>query len=73
MSISENEAREVVEKHLSEQDLKGYRYEFVKVSYTKKRPDEYDVVFNIYSPENAIIDGPAVFIVDKNSGEVSVL
>lgn len=73
MNISENQARELVENHLTEQDLKGFRYEFLKISYDEKHPNEFGVVFNIYTPENSLIDGPAVFIVDKNSGDVSVL
>lgn len=73
MSISENQARELVEAHLRQRDLKGFRYEFVKVSLTEKRPNEYGVVYNIYAADNSIIDGPAVFIVDKSSGEVGFL
>lgn len=73
MSLSEAEVKGLVEDFLAKQDLKGHRYEFVKVNFDAKYPDEYGAVFNIYTPDNSLIDGPAVFIVNKNSKEVSVL
>ena len=73
MSLSELEARELAEKYISEQDLRGYKYEFVKVNFDEKRPHEYGVIFNVYSSENSLIDGPAVFIVDKTTSELHVL
>jgi len=73
MSLSQQEARELVEKYISEQNLHGHKYEFVKVNFDEKSPDEYGVIFNVYSPENSLIDGPAVFIVDKNTSGVHVL
>jgi hypothetical protein len=73
MSLSEVEVKELVEDFLAKQDLKGHRYEFVKVNFDDKYPDEYGAVFNVYTSDDSLIDGPAVFIVDKNSKEVSVL
>ncbi len=73
MSLSEADVKSLVEDYLSKQDLRGHRYEFVKINFNDKYPNEYGAVFNVYSPENSLIDGPAVFIVDKNSKEVRVL
>jgi len=73
MSLSEAEVKILVEEFLFKQDLRGFRYEFVKVNFDDKYPNEYGAVFNVYSPENSLIDGPAVFIVNKNSKEVHVL
>jgi hypothetical protein len=73
MSINQLEAKELVEKHLLTQNLRGYRYEFVKVNFIEKKPEEFGVVFNVFTPKNAPIDGPAVFIVDKSTGNIRVL
>jgi len=73
MSLSETEVQNLVEEFLSRQDLKGCRYEFVKANFNDKYPNEYEAVFNVYSPENSLIDGPAVFIVDKSSKKVSIM
>lgn len=71
--LSEESAIELVEKHMSQQDLRGYKYEFLKIETKEHRPEVYGVVYNVYSPEGSIIDGPAVFIVDKETREVRVL
>lgn len=73
MSLSEAEVKGLVEDFLKKQDLKGHRYKFVKVNFDDKHPDEYSAVFNIYTPDDSLIDGPAVFVVDRNSKEVRVL
>lgn len=73
MNVSDAEAKRLVEDFLAKQDLKGYRYEFVRVNFNNKYPDEYGAVFNVYSPEGSLIDGPAVFIVNKNSRKVRIL
>ena len=73
MSLSAAEVKVLVEQFLGQQDLRGYRYEFVKVNFDERYPNEYGAVFNVYTPDNTLIDGPAVFIVDKNSREVRIL
>ncbi|VAW83404.1 hypothetical protein MNBD_GAMMA16-2094 [hydrothermal vent metagenome] len=73
MSLTELEARKLVEKYISEQDLRGFKYDFVKVTSSDKNPNEFGVIFNVFSPEDSLIDGPAVFIVDKNTSMVYVL
>lgn len=73
MSIIEIDIKFLVEDFLAKQDLRGHRYEFVKVVSSEKYPEEYSAVFNVYTLDNFLSDGPAVFIVNKNSKEVRVL
>ena len=73
MSLSDAEVQSLIEDFLASQVLKGHRYEFVKVRFDEKYPDEYGAVFNVYTPDNSLIDGPVVFIVDKNNKEVRIL
>lgn len=66
MNLSEAEIKSLVENFFK-QNLRGHRYEFVKVNFDDKYPNEYGAVFNVYSPKNSLIDGPAFFIYDKKA------
>lgn len=71
--MNDEEAQALAETFLSQQDLKGFKYEFVTVKENELQPDYFGVVFNVFSPENTIIDGPAIFLVNKETKDVSVL
>lgn len=73
MILSDIKARQLAEDYLSRQDLKGFRYEFVMIKHNEQRPDVLGVVFNVFTSEGSIIDGPAIFLVDKETKEVTVL
>lgn len=71
--IDEVAARENAERFIARHDLKRHVYRFLNVKSTQRRPDEWGVVFEVYSPENALIDGPVVVIVNKLTGDVKFL
>lgn len=69
--IDQSKARELAEQHLAKQDLRGFSYQFSGVTFSEKWPNEWSVVFNVFSSEKTLIDGPLVLIVDQKTGEVS--
>ena len=71
--IDQVTARAMAEKFISYQNLRGYTYRFASVKFDDRWPDEWGVVFDVYSPQNALIDGPIVILVDKNSGETRAM
>ena len=71
--IDEVAARENAERFIARHDLKRHVYRFLNVKSTQRRSDEWGVVFEVYSPEDALIDGPVVVIVNKLTGDVKFL
>ncbi len=71
--IDEVAAHEKAEQFLAGQDLKRHIYRFSHVKSTQRRPDDWGVVFDVYSPENTLVDGPVVVIVNKVTGIVQFL
>jgi hypothetical protein len=71
--VDQTEARKLAEDFLSQQDLRGYSYIFSGVTYDDRWPDEWGIVFDVYSPEMSLIDGPVVLVVSKTTGEVRTM
>lgn len=71
--ICEVAARQRAEQFLSAQDLRGYVYQFSHAKTTERRPEDWGVVFDVYSPEKTLVEGPVVIIVNKLTGSVSFL
>jgi hypothetical protein len=70
MSISKEQAKELAIAHVRSLDLRGFRYEFVGVSFDEKWSDEWGAVFDVYTPAGNLMDGPVVFVVEKDTGRV---
>ncbi|GAC1034697.1 hypothetical protein thsps21_55260 [Pseudomonas sp. No.21] len=70
MTVSRERAKELAVSYVDSLDLRGYRYEFAGISFNEKSPDEWSAVFDVYSPSGSLVDGPAVFVVEKDSGRV---
>lgn len=64
-------ARLWAELFVEGQDLQGWSYRLASVG--KAHDGMASVVFDTYSPEGNLVDGPVVVIVDLNSGVVSSL
>lgn len=67
-SISKDEAKTLALAYVNSLDLKGYRYEFIGISSNEKYPNEWGAVFDVYTPGGNLMDGPVVFVVEKDSG-----
>jgi hypothetical protein len=70
MTISKEEAKNVAISHVKSLDLKGYRYEFVGISFDQKWANEWGAVFDVFTPNGHLMDGPVVFVVEKDTGHV---
>lgn len=68
--ISKEQAKQLALKHVQGLDLRGYRYEFVGISSSDRFPDEWGAVFDVYTPKGHLMDGPVVFVVEMQTGEV---
>lgn len=68
--ISKEQAQRLAVQHVQGLDLRGYRYELVEVACREKFPDEWDVVFDVYTPSGNLMDGPVVLVVEKATGKV---
>jgi hypothetical protein len=70
MTISKEEAKALAISYVSSLDLRGYRYEFVGISFNDKWPNEWGAVFDVYTPRGNLMDGPVVLVVEKDTGRV---
>ncbi|MBR7784081.1 hypothetical protein [Undibacterium luofuense] len=73
MAISREQAKELAMAYVASLDLRGYQYEFVGISIDEKWPNEWGAVFDVYTPSGNLMDGPVIFVVEKNSGQVVTL
>lgn len=71
--IDQAAAREMAEQFIARQDLKGHKYKFVGVKFNERRPSEWGVVFDVYTLQDSLLDGPVVILVDRTSGATRVL
>lgn len=70
MACSREDAKYLAMAHVASLDLKGFRYEFIEISESKIHPDEWGAIFDVYSPQSSLMDGPIVLIVEKDTGKV---
>jgi hypothetical protein len=73
MSVSKAQAILIAEKFISNQDLRGYKYQFGDATTIDRYPNEWNIIFDIYSQENTLMDGPVIVIVNKNDGRVDFM
>lgn len=70
MTISKEQAKDLAIAYVNSLDLRGYRYEFSGISFDKNWPNEWGAVFDVYTPQGHLMDGPVVFVVEKDTGRV---
>lgn len=68
--ISKDKAKELAIEHVMKLDLRGYKYSFVGISFDEKWPGEWGVIFDVYTPSGNLMDGPVIFVVEKDTGRV---
>jgi len=71
MAVSREQAQELAVAHVGTLNLRGYRYEYVGTSFDAEWPDEWGVVFDVYTPDGHLMDGPVIFAVEKETGRVT--
>ena len=67
--IATDEARDIAVKFVNNSDLRQCVAKFAEVREHKQYPNEYSVVFDLFSKEGSGIDSPFIVIVDKLTGE----
>jgi hypothetical protein len=65
--MAREEAREVAIAFVNANDMKHCSAKFAEVREHDRFPDEWSVVFDLYSREGTLIDSPFVVIVDKRT------
>jgi hypothetical protein len=63
----------IAEAFIRAQDLKGHTVKVVEARELPRWPNEFSIIFELYSPKGNLIDGPIVVVVDKRSGNVRFL
>ena len=70
MNISKEQAERLALAYVESLDMKGWRYEFVGITSPRNWPDEWSAVFDVYTPNGNLMDGPVVFMVERRTGRV---
>ena len=65
--ISDEAAIAQAKAHVSQLDLRGWRYDCVGVSRVR---GQVGVLFDTFSPSGSLVDGPVIFLVDPETGKV---
>lgn len=70
--MSTIQVQQSAERLLATLDMKGHRAQFVEVVARERFPNEWGVIFDLYSPAGNLVDGPLVVLVDKKTGEARI-
>lgn len=71
--MTEDEARAAADSLLETMDKKGHGIAFVEAKPSTRYPGEWNVIYDLFSPQGTLIDGPVVIIVDENSAEARLM
>ena len=71
--MTELEAQMVAEALISTLDMRGHTLTFVEAKPRARYPGEWSAIFDVFSPEGTLIDGPVVVIVDEGTREARVM
>jgi hypothetical protein len=70
MALSREEAESSILEFVKKIDLKGYSYSLIDVRLSRRQPNKWSAIFDVYSSKGGLIDGPVIFTVDKDTGEI---
>lgn len=62
-----DDVRKIAENFIASQDMRGHTVKLVETRDLPKWPNEWSVIFDLYSPAGNLIDGPIIVIVDKGT------
>lgn len=62
-----DDIRNVAESFIAAHDMRGHTLKFVETKDSWIHPNEWSVIFDVYSPSRNLIDGPIIVIVDKET------
>lgn len=67
--MSPEKARDIAVEFVKTSDMRQCVAKFAEVREHERYPNEYSVVFDLFSKEGSLIDAPFIVIVDKVTGE----
>ena len=67
--MSAEEARDVAINFVNNSDMRHYVPKLAEVREHERYPNDYSVVFDLFSKEGTLIDSPFIVIIDKVTGE----
>jgi hypothetical protein len=67
--MSNEKARDIAIEFVEKSDMRQCVATFAEVREHERYPNEYSVVFDLFSKEGSLIDAPFIVIVDKVTGE----
>jgi hypothetical protein len=73
MSLTIDQAKIISDKYIADNSNDRFSYVFVEVNESQKFPTQWNVVYDIYSAGNTLIDGPLVVVVNKVDGTLRML
>jgi len=68
--VSLQQAKLLAGEYIAAQDLKGWRFEVAEAHRAGADPSNWTVIVDRFSPEGGLVDGPQIFIVNGETGEV---
>nr|WP_321361625.1 hypothetical protein [uncultured Hyphomonas sp.] len=71
--MTEAEARAAADRFLEDQDKKGHRMVFIEAKRSLRHPGEWNVIYDLFSPQGTLIDGPVIVIVDEQDAEAHLM
>ncbi len=69
MMTTQDEARDIAIDFVSSRDMKQCSAKFAEVREHERFPNEWSVIFDLYSVDGTLIDAPFVVVVDKATKE----
>lgn len=64
-----DEVRDIAVKFVDQSDMKQCTAKFAEVREHERFPNEWSVIFDLFSKEGSLIDSPFIVIVDKTTKE----
>ena len=71
--LEEKQAQAIAEEFISSQDNRGFSLKFVSIRRDDQWPKEWSVVFDVFTEQGALLDGPVVVIVNEESNQARYL
>jgi len=67
--MTEAEAIEIAENYLRTKEMRGFRAVVAGARKNERVPDQWSVLFSLFTPEDFLLDGPMIIVVDEKTGE----
>lgn len=71
--MTKDEIRALADALLATLDHKGHRLAFVETRQRARHPGEWAVIYDLFSPQETLIDGPIVVVVDESTQRAHVM